>query len=437
MTTEIAVANRGGIALAADSAVTITIANGQKVYNTVNKLFTLSKHRPVGIMVYGSAEIMQIPWEIVIKKFRAELGEEAYNTLDEYAKAFLNWLDNDNALFGDEIQQMFVSFVAELVFREVLEQIDNEVKSAYNAGTTLTEAEVKNICAGAIDELKGKLETQPLGLEHLPEDFASTLASLYDAEIQEAATRVFQDLPLDEDQRTALLESVADILASQRFHPNMQSGIVIAGYGEADIFPSIRAYHIDGVVGNRLRYKPDPGQSNDIGFKNNATISTFAQTNESMGFIKGISPAYEELVNGFLERLVAGYPEKLLGFVESAAEEALTEDVRQEILDRCQKAGQTLLAKCHEEMAQYQQEAYIRPVLNILAVLPKDELAVMAESLVHLTSIKRRFSLEVETVGGPVDVAVISKGDGFVWIKRKHYFDARLNPQFMETYFKQ
>jgi hypothetical protein len=27
---------------------------------------------------------------------------------------------------------------------------------------------------------------------------------------------------------------------------------------------------------------------------------------------------------------------------------------------------------------------------------------------------------EFETVGGPIDVAVISKGDGFVWVKKKN-----------------
>ena len=36
-----------------------------------------------------------------------------------------------------------------------------------------------------------------------------------------------------------------------------------------------------------------------------------------------------------------------------------------------------------------------------------------------------------ETVGGPIDVAlIISKGDGLIWIKRKHYFSPELNPQF-------
>ncbi len=59
--------------------------------------------------------------------------------------------------------------------------------------------------------------------------------------------------------------------------------------------------------------------------------------------------------------------------------------------------------------------------------LPKSELASMAESLVNLTSLKRKVSLQAETVGGAVDVAVVSKRDGFVWIKKKHYFKEELN----------
>jgi hypothetical protein len=63
-------------------------------------------------------------------------------------------------------------------------------------------------------------------------------------------------------------------------------------------------------------------------------------------------------------------------------------------------------------------------------------MAAMAESLVHITSLRRRISLNAETVGGPIDVALISKGDGLVWIKRKHYFDSELNPAFMQNYLK-
>jgi hypothetical protein len=41
---------------------------------------------------------------------------------------------------------------------------------------------------------------------------------------------------------------------------------------------------------------------------------------------------------------------------------------------------------------------------------------------------------EAETVSSPIDVAVISKGEGFVWIKKKQYFDASLNPDVLRNY---
>ena len=72
------------------------------------------------------------------------------------------------------------------------------------------------------------------------------------------------------------------------------------------------------------------------------------------------------------------------------------------------------------------------PIMSIVSMLPKEELAEMAEALVNLTSLKRRVTPEDETVGGPVDVAVVSKGDGLIWIKRKHYFAPELNHRFFD-----
>jgi hypothetical protein len=81
-------------------------------------------------------------------------------------------------------------------------------------------------------------------------------------------------------------------------------------------------------------------------------------------------------------------------------------------------------------------ENYISPLMNAVSNLSKEDLAEMAESLIYLTYLKRRFTNAEESVGGPVDVAIISKGDGFIWIKRKHYFKPELNQIFFENYFK-
>lgn len=98
--------------------------------------------------------------------------------------------------------------------------------------------------------------------------------------------------------------------------------------------------------------------------------------------------------------------------------------------------GENMLKEYRDNLRQYMQRDFVGPIINAVEFLPKDELAIMAETLVHLTLFKQRVSLgAIETVGGPIDVAVISKGDGFVWIKRKHYFKPELNHHFLSNYF--
>jgi hypothetical protein len=56
--------------------------------------------------------------------------------------------------------------------------------------------------------------------------------------------------------------------------------------------------------------------------------------------------------------------------------------------------------------------------------------------MVSLTALKRHVSTDSETVGGPVDVALITKGDGFIWIKRKTNYDPALNGHLNQSYFR-
>jgi hypothetical protein len=63
-------------------------------------------------------------------------------------------------------------------------------------------------------------------------------------------------------------------------------------------------------------------------------------------------------------------------------------------------------------------------------MLSIEEMAHLAENLVSLESLKEKMTRSTETVGGPVDVAAITKSEGFVWIRRKLYFDPALNPRY-------
>ena len=88
-----------------------------------------------------------------------------------------------------------------------------------------------------------------------------------------------------------------------------------------------------------------------------------------------------------------------------------------------------------QQIAQKANEKYMQPILQSVATLPIEELALLAESMINITSIRRKVALDdnIGTVGGPIDVAIISKGDGLVWMKRKHYFDIAHNLQYAFT----
>ena len=72
------------------------------------------------------------------------------------------------------------------------------------------------------------------------------------------------------------------------------------------------------------------------------------------------------------------------------------------------------------------------PLRRVLGALPVDEMAELAETLINLQSLKEKVTKPSQTVGGPIDVAVIAKNEGLVWIKRKHFFDIGLNSRYMQ-----
>lgn len=59
--------------------------------------------------------------------------------------------------------------------------------------------------------------------------------------------------------------------------------------------------------------------------------------------------------------------------------------------------------------------------------MPFQDAIDLAEFLVDLTIKVSRFAPGAPTVGGPIEVAAISKHEGFKWIRRKHYFSQELN----------
>lgn len=207
------------------------------------------------------------------------------------------------------------------------------------------------------------------------------------------------------------------------------TGLVFVGYGEDDLYPSLMSLIISmGIDGRLVYYIKDIAKIEEHG--SGAIIIPFAQVDVTQTIVRGINPNFQDIIYNVIGNTMDSFFKGITSIIdEKPGNEDLSKAIKRldlkGIID-----GTT--AKINREM----RRGYTDPLLNTVVNLDKEDMANMAESFISLTSLVRRMQPGEETVGGPVDVAVISKGDGFVWINRKHYFKPELNPYFFNNYFK-
>ena len=426
MTAEIAVMNKQALALAADSAVT----QGQKIFPSANKIFMLSKYHPVGVMIYDNAEFMGIPWETIIKIYRSKLAQKEFDTLKEYANDFIDFLRSEDQLFPESEQEHFLKSSIYGYFLHIRRTIEQKIKRIIDQENNVTDQEVRSVIAQTINGYYDIWENATL-LPLIPDDYTSDLGNKYETFIDDTKKEVFENLPITQTLSGKLTEIAINLFV--KFPDGLShtaiSGIVIAGFGGKDVFPALQSFLIEGRIGSYLKYKED--RYEEITFQVCASIIPFAQSEMVYTFIEGVDPSYQAAIQRDLSQIFDQYPQLI---AENMGE--LDTDEKNNLKEHLKAISNEMLNAYIENLENYRRQNYINPVLNIVDMLPKDELAAMAESLINLTSFKRRVSMDAETVGGPIDVAVISKGDGFIWIKRKHYFSPELNPQFFANYYR-
>ena len=434
MTTEVAILNREAIALAADSAVTVGMRDGTKIYNSANKLFALSKSCPVGIMIYGNAQLTGVPWETLIKVYRKALGNSSFPKLTDYCENFISFLTKNINFFLESDQISSVKSIVWEIFEDVREEISDSVAKAIEEREKLSKSENKKITKDIIKKFCKNIENIET-IEDFSEEFVDTISQKYKKVFEDLVRIVFDELSLTKQDVQNLLQIAVKSITKNTFSSSA-SGIVIAGFGEEEVFPSLHTYNIECAIEGKLKYSKNKEKSHEIG--SYPVIIPFAQEDMISTFVEGIDPRLQKLSLNVLNHVLANYFETI---IEKARDIFSTEppDTVEEKVNQMKEdfndIKTSLLDQYNENMLKCRHEIHIDPILTTVSILPKDELGAMAEALVNLTSLKRRVTTDAETVGGPTDVALISKGDGFVWIKRKHYFESRLNPDFFANKF--
>jgi len=406
MTAEVAILNTQGAAIAADSAVTISIGSGEskenKIFYTAEKIFRISEKLPIGIMIYNSANFMGINWKLIINEYSNRLTDkDRFKKLEDCFNDFIKFLSDFQYIeheHKEKIEEAYLKSICECCIKNILEYNDelykqSDIKDEYDRiNPEFVKKNLSSSLKKQIDDIK-KINSNDIPFP----DFSGKYIISHKEIIKDTSERV-----LGFTISTKQLEDMINLLILQvkTFGLLNYSGVVFVGYGEEEIFPSVCSAKILGKFDNDLLFITD--KPNHIDIRNSAMINPYAQADVINTFIRGIDP---NLMHTILPKL----------FIQFLNETGILNG--EEAKNMFINLTDTFFNKILKEFIY---EKYSEPILDIVASLPTINLAEMAEALINITSLRRHNSTDQDTVGGPTDVAIISKVDGFVWVKRKN-----------------
>ena len=380
--------NKLGIALASDSALTIQLGDNRRTYGSAEKIFQIGPEHKVAVLHSGSTEFMGYPYEVLITEWRKTLTRPL-STLRAYADSFVRWLSHRPDLFSQEVQEGFVEYHAREYFLELRRLVLEKLEESEISPDSWNDEETLEFVADFFRKDVKWLDERD-NSEGLSEKWADSIYSSIQHKIKEAFDYVFDDIPMN-FLITEIIETISHQILFKAIGNENDARLAFSGYGEEQIYPEHVWIELRGVVADKPRFSIDQlVVSND----HESWLQTHAQS---------------EAIHTYLR----AYHSSFLDGSKRNLRETITKI--QQKLDEKYKAIEEL-EKSFEDNSY---NRFVKPFTGTLAGLPSTSLAKMAESLIELQILRQSSQAIQDTVGGPVDVAVITLENGFTWFRHK------------------
>lgn len=412
MTALVGILNKRGVAFAADSAMTVFGNGSTKIYNNEQKIFPLSDKNPVGIMICNNLNFLTTPWALIFELYRTQRGHLNFPSLTGYVEDFIDFISSIKSLQTKEEKSVYY-----------WKDFNNLLESLRSIYTDRWDEELDNELITPGDELARKcydyafktLKEAIYDNEVLPSLKNFKLEQYY-KEIIEPNKEFFDEARkqfprMKNEEWDKLLEYFYRHLINDDFNPPLDTEIIFLGFGEENIFPASQRLFISGMVGDNIKYKIE--EISEITHTLSAEIRPFAQTDVMITLMKGVSPQSDQEYRDATIELEEGVIDEITSLLEK-------ENVSSKLL---KKVKELTYEKIHERyidrIDNFIHDNFTSGVVNTLDFFNLEEMAKMAENLIAVTNLQRHISSSEETVGGPIEVAVITKTGGFKWVK--HY----------------
>jgi hypothetical protein len=387
VTAGVVVMNASAVALAADSAVTIPYRSGVKHYRGANKLVGFHAEAPVAASWFGSPGYLGVPWEVILKDFRTA-DSSLQDDVSGYVTALFAFTD-------DEARKWELTAGGEPPAAELARPLFEQVRRAL----LVRAADPVRGTRQAIDEWEAALHPRRRVLSDDVVDGYEPLQTWLDGELEALADELGR---LPSGVRAALREAARSAWTHLSPREPLHTGLVVAGFGERQRLPGLCFTYIGVPIGDHSRRATRDQVTVNADLP--AVVVPFAVNDQVRLFMEGITPELRKWLTGVLKELgeVHGLPAKDVDRLKRLLDDRINE--------------------------------HSQAVINAVRFLPKADLAEFARQMVAFTAFRLRMSMAAETVGEPIDVAVISRSEGVVWVHRNHYFPPELNPRFLAQY---
>lgn len=413
MTAEVAVMNQRAVALAADSAITLVSGPTTIVRNSQRKLFPLDDRLPLAIMFFGLADLHGHPWDKLICHYRDRFRPpSALPSVRDHAGHFVGTLDSLGDFFPQPSQQREYSRLLASVFRYMIDLARYLRDTAANGESVASDTVY---LVQAIDRVWHNYQYYDDGrprrdLPCFPRNFSAYVAKEYRQAISELVAQCFEPFGLPKASFQKIAEIARFAVVKDLFLEDV-TGLVFAGFGSDERYPSVVTYFVSAVIGGYVKHADASVDAIDSATRSKLRI--FGDSEISNAFIRGIDVSVERRSQSVMRDLMQGLVDET---VRSSI--GMTPSQREDIRRRSRELMPAYLDRFRGTLAQHQREKFVDPVLRVLEVAGNDELAQTAQELVGLNALKKRITAQAQTVGGTIDVAVISRENGFQWYRK-------------------
>jgi hypothetical protein len=388
MTSQIAIFNPLGVAVASDTVATLTNDRGTKTQNNAEKMWPLTEEHRVVIALNNSFSINGVPASLLISAWNSTL-KRPLPTLLDYVNSFKTWLQGDQSLIHPESDFSVMNFVTNDHFGFVRQELIERAQDQ-----DLADDEIKEMLIEAVHE--GFDHLNSLGnYEGVRDSDDRQLLDESPIDIEKKVKAFFEGFPGFNEVKQKLINQAALVLSREQVMGS-DTNLTFIGFGENDYFASSIEFRIRGRYGNVVRGIVKEPFPNDSKYSS-GHVTALAQNDAILGFMYGAEDrALDYMKNKIWEYIVEKHANKEEGFQEANAFlEALNHDHRN-----------------------FSYEVYVNPLLRTVEFLNLSDAAEFAESLVGIQAMRAKASPHPAGVGGFIESLVIDKFSGVRWIKR-------------------